>query len=41
VSASLERKRAAENRVARYYQTLYGTNPAPRQLELFDDLELF
>ena len=32
---------ANEHRVERYYQTLYGTDPAPRQLELFDDLDLF
>lgn len=32
---------ADENRVEHYHQTLYATAPAPRQLELFDDLEPF
>jgi hypothetical protein len=32
---------ANEHRVEGHCQTLYGTDPSPRQLELFDDLELF
>ena len=32
---------ANEHRVDGYYQTLYGTDPDPRQLELFGDLEPF
>ena len=32
---------AGEHRVDGYYQTLYGTDSAPRQLELFDDLDPF
>ena len=32
---------ADEHRAELRYHTLFGTNPAPRQLELFDDLEPF
>jgi hypothetical protein len=32
---------ADEHRAERCYHTLFGTDPAPLQLELFDDLEPF